>query len=603
MAGVRGKRGASGGTFADRQRGINAAAPPPATHTMSHPDDNADPWIGRTLGGEFVVKRLLGSGGFGAVYIAEQTGVGREVVVKLIRRVLTENADVVERFKREARIAARLAHPNVVQLFTAGQTDDGAHYLVMEYVPGPTLHELLWREAPFDEVRALRIGEQIAAALAAAHGAGIVHRDLKPANVILTAITGRAEHAKVLDFGIAKLLEQGDDGPSLTATGAIVGTPAYMSPEQVSGQPLDGRSDIYTLGLMLYEMATGKHPFDANTPVQYIIQHLQQPITPPSVRTPGVHLSAEFESILQRCLAKSPNDRFASAEAVHTAMKRLADRMESAADPPTNVRPSAAPDAVRSSAGAGVAVPSAGGTRKGPVLAVVMVLAVSLFAAIGLLIFALGGGSEPTARSAATDGSTPDDKPDDAGALAATPDTAARSRSSAAATDGGAAAPVPDEGRTAATRTTTTRTAPVEAADPSAAAGTPAAAGSASGKPPSAQPSTTRRNPAAAAPALAATPTGTWTGPAGALLPDGAHVRMNTDSLVTYLTPYGVPALAEFFHEAYRGQSGVMFNMDDANDPDDPFFSLLLPRVETGVHMISIIHEGAGRARVNYFVR
>lgn len=288
-------------------------------------DSRSDAWIGRTIDGQFRVERMLGGGGMGSVYVAEQLGVERKVVVKVIRAALTEDPTVVERFRRESKIVARLSHPNIVQVYTAGETPEGAHYLVMELADGVPLDEEMRRNGALGEQRSLQIALQIAEALAAAHAAGVVHRDLKPANVILTRLFGGRELVKVLDFGIAKLVEQADDGPGLTGSGVIVGTPAYMSPEQVKGSGVDGRSDLYTLGVILYEMLAGKHPYEAETPVQFILQHLQQPMSPPSVRTPGLSISTETELVLGMLTAKDPAERYPSADAAASALRRASE--------------------------------------------------------------------------------------------------------------------------------------------------------------------------------------------------------------------------------------------------------------------------------------
>ncbi len=367
------------------------------------PHTPPDRWSGRTSG-EFLVKHPLGSGGFGMVYLAEQVAIGRDVVVKVIRRALTDEPKVAERFRREARVAARISHPNIVEVITAGDCGDDELYLAMEYVPGPTLADVIATDGRLPAWRALHIVEQIAAALAAAHAAGVVHRDLKPANVILADIPGRVDHVKVLDFGIAKSLDGETEGRSaLTASGAIIGTPAYMSPEQVSGKLVDGRSDIYTLGVMLYEMVTGAHPYEATTPVEYIIHHLQDPITPASERVPGVTVAPEVEQIILRCTAKSPEDRFHDAEALRQAVRHAlqTSTVDSATIP--RVRPPTAQ-----------APPPNPGTRIAAVVAGALFVAVLMGAATLWFVVRSGDAPAPTptepaapaARSAAAPPST-----------------------------------------------------------------------------------------------------------------------------------------------------------------------------------------------------
>ncbi len=310
-----------------------------------------DRCLGHTIGGEYRIRSLLGQGGLGSVYLADQIGVGRTVVVKVIQRALTGEEATVRRFEREARIVARLDHPNIVSLLNAGETKNGAHYVVTEYAAGPTLQEEIHRAGKLDETRAARIGAQIAGALSAAHAAGVVHRDLKPANVILTTLPDGEDHVQVLDFGLAPLSEQ-DAGSALAATGAILGTPTYMSPEQVGGGEIDGRADLFTLGVMLYEMVTGKPPYDADTPGHYVLQYLQEPMMPPRVQSPGLQLSDGFLAVLNRACAKDPTDRFASAEAMQNSLRRAAERVAQLGDSstlpvvpaPTNTWAEAAPN-------------------------------------------------------------------------------------------------------------------------------------------------------------------------------------------------------------------------------------------------------------------
>jgi serine/threonine protein kinase len=271
-----------------------------------------DPLIGQLLAGQFHIERQLGSGGMGAVYLAEQAEMGRKVVVKVMHPELTiGNPQAAERFKREARAVAALNHPHIVQVHVFGQAEDGRMYLAMELVDGRDLAQEL-QAGPMDQARATRILDQVASALIEAHSHGIVHRDLKPENIMLTQRHGNDDWVKVLDFGIAKV-GTADSGPALTQQGAIFGTPRYMAPEQVQGGTVDARTDLYALGVILYEMLTGEHPFRANSALDYLVKHVSEAMVLPNQKRPQLHISPRLEGVLTRLLAKDQADRFQSA--------------------------------------------------------------------------------------------------------------------------------------------------------------------------------------------------------------------------------------------------------------------------------------------------
>ena len=249
----------------------------------------------------YTLLEPIGHGGMAVVYRARQESLDRTVAVKILSENLAASPEFMERFRREARTAANLRHPNVITVHDFGQDERGVPYLVLEYIEGPTLADLM--DAGLDDGRIPNLLDQIAAGLDYAHARGVIHRDIKPGNVLLTD-DGRAVLA---DFGLAWLLE----GAHLTLTGGVIGTPEYMSPEQAAGEPIDHRSDVYALGVVLYEMLVGERPFLAETPIGVLLKHLQDPA--PSVLVARPDLPSAVGEVLARCLVKDPARRFASA--------------------------------------------------------------------------------------------------------------------------------------------------------------------------------------------------------------------------------------------------------------------------------------------------
>jgi serine/threonine protein kinase len=268
--------------------------------------------IGRTLGKYRLVERL-GRGGMAEVYKAFQPSLDRYVAIKILHPFMAEERDFLARFRREARNVAALRHPNIVQVFDFDVEGD-LYYMVMEYLDGPSLksrlEELHQRGKRLPLSDSIRIVHDVGLALAYAHARDLVHRDVKPANVILDA-SGRVI---LTDFGVAKILT----GTQFTATGTILGTPAYMSPEQGMGQAGDGRSDIYSLGVMLYEMATGRLPFDADTPLAVVMKHVNEPL--PLPRTIAPEVPEAIERVVLRAMAKDPADRYATVDEMLKAL-------------------------------------------------------------------------------------------------------------------------------------------------------------------------------------------------------------------------------------------------------------------------------------------
>jgi eukaryotic-like serine/threonine-protein kinase len=278
--------------------------------------------IGRVLADRYHVVRLLGRGGMGEVYLAEQLRMGRSVALKVMRPALLNDQDAATRFAREASTVSRITHPHIATVYDCGETPDGIVYLAMEYVPGETLAAILAREGRFPPDRAVRLTRQIAEALQAAHDVGLAHRDLKPDNVMVTRTQrGAREIVKVVDFGIAKALRNatGDDvGHTLTQTGVMLGTPAYMSPEQIAGDSIDGRTDIYSLGCILYELLTGEQTILGVPRERLFARRLAEP--PPHPRTRNTAISPALDEIVARALARSPGERFQAAVDLDAAL-------------------------------------------------------------------------------------------------------------------------------------------------------------------------------------------------------------------------------------------------------------------------------------------
>jgi serine/threonine-protein kinase len=253
----------------------------------------------RVLAGRYRLDEVIGRGGMSTVYRATDLALDRVVAVKVaLDPVAEENPTYVARFKREARAAAAINHPGVVTVYDAG-ADGPTRYIVMEHVEGKSLSDLLRVERPLDPDRAAGIAEQVADTLAVAHAAGIVHRDIKPGNIMV----GPGDRVKVLDFGIARVR----DGVTLTQTASVLGTAPYMAPEQAMGNPADARSDIYSLGCVLYEMLTGQPPFMADVPAAVLHQHVRVPVKPPRERNPDV--PPALDALDVQMLAKNPEDR------------------------------------------------------------------------------------------------------------------------------------------------------------------------------------------------------------------------------------------------------------------------------------------------------
>jgi serine/threonine-protein kinase len=296
---------------------INSAAVP--VGDASPPAD--DPLIGIVVSDRYRLIRKIGEGGMGAVYQAEHALIEKRIALKILFQDLTRRPDLVARFLQEAKSASRIGQENVIDISDFGQTPGGLVYIAMEFLDGQDLGRLLKTERSMPWLRARPILMQIAKALRAAHGHGIIHRDMKPENIYLIQREGRADFVKVLDFGIAKVVSADDtDGPRLTQTGMIFGTPEYMSPEQAQGHPPDHRLDVYAVGCIMYQMLTGSVPFMADSFMGILTKHLVEAPVPPRQRRPDLEIPAEVEAVCLRALEKDREKRWPDMDAFYRAL-------------------------------------------------------------------------------------------------------------------------------------------------------------------------------------------------------------------------------------------------------------------------------------------
>jgi serine/threonine-protein kinase len=273
--------------------------------------------------GRYKLKKRIGSGAMGDVWLAHHAALRRDVAVKILRTDVKSSVGAISRFEREVRATSELVHPNTVRVFDYGATEDGLWYYAMELLAGETLAALVEREGPLPPARAIHLASQAARALGEAHARGIVHRDVKPENLFVTSLGGEDDFIKVLDFGVARFF-RGTAEATATATGWLVGTPAYISPEAALSKPTDARTDVYALGAVLYFILTGKPPFDAAGAGSVVIAHVHERPELPSKKL-GRPLPADLEAIVMRCLEKDPAARFSTASDVAAALALCAD--------------------------------------------------------------------------------------------------------------------------------------------------------------------------------------------------------------------------------------------------------------------------------------
>lgn len=297
--------------------------------------DGIDDYAGQIFGGKYRIERMIAKGGMGRVYRAMQFPLERPVAVKILNREFQKtDPQFVRRFFLEASTAAKLAHPHTITVFDYGEAESGDLYIAMEYLKGRPLSKVISAEGPFDAHRALNIAVQICRALREAHAFGVIHRDLKPGNVFLVEDADEADYVKVLDFGLVKLFRPekeadedhgggmlGEGDPELTRTGTLLGSPKYMSPEQIQGHALDPRTDIYSFGVILFQMMAGKAPFTGATGVDVIYKHVHLDVPSIAEVSPQVECPIALEAVIQKCLKKRREERYSSMDELLLTLK------------------------------------------------------------------------------------------------------------------------------------------------------------------------------------------------------------------------------------------------------------------------------------------
>lgn len=324
-------------TRVDRPGGTPRAESPTLTSRERAPDDDTpatDELLGEVLGNYKLLARI-GAGGMGRVYLAEHVKLGRRVAIKLLRPEHAVKRRAVARFFQEAKVVNRIRHRNIVDITDFVELADGTTFIVMELLEGQSLRQYNNSFGPLEQTTMLQIMIHVCSALEAAHAVGVVHRDLKPGNVYVCDDRSSGEWVKLLDFGVAKLIEGADelsgDMAITTGEGAVLGTPAYMSPEQAKGDELDERSDVYALGAIMYELVCGEPVVRAKSFGEYVRKHLEQPVTPPRDTRGGASIDPALETIILRCLAKRREARPQTVREVRVALQQLVSELDSTA--------------------------------------------------------------------------------------------------------------------------------------------------------------------------------------------------------------------------------------------------------------------------------
>ena len=286
-----------------------------------------DAWVGRTIAEKFRLDLLIGEGAMGRVYKGEQLSLSKLVAIKVLHKHLGGDPRIAKRFHREARAASRLSHPNSLQIIDFGEDADGTLYIAMELLDGRDLQAIIDTDAPFTPARIGDLMVQTLRALDEAHHAGIIHRDLKPENVVVLATRRGNERVKVCDFGIAKIMESEGRSTAITKDGYVCGTPEYMAPEQARGDKLDIRADVYSAGVVLYQMLCGRVPFSAETALGIITKHIMETPPPPRRVRPEWGIPRSLESIALQALSKAPEERYESASAMAHAIEEVIEKL------------------------------------------------------------------------------------------------------------------------------------------------------------------------------------------------------------------------------------------------------------------------------------